>query len=72
MHFFTLETFFNWQNRKKIQKDMIVMDNNKQSICHTARKLKLRIKDKKKLKNNLDDCIYFERKQMRPVLITDK
>lgn len=40
---------------------MIVTDNNKQSICHTAKKLELKIRDKKILKRHTINCIYFKK-----------
>lgn len=48
------------------------MNNNKQNICHIAKKLEPRIKDKKILKNHLNNCIYSETQQIRSVIIIDK
>ena len=36
------------------------------------KKLELRLRDKKTLKNDLDDGIYFKKKQMRLFIIIDK
>lgn len=50
----------------------MIIDNNKQSTCHTVKKLKLRIKNEKLLKSRLNNYIYFKKKQKRHIIITDK
>lgn len=50
----------------------MTINTNKQDIYYTVKKSKLRIKNKNILKNNLNNCIYFKKEQVRPVIIMDK